>query len=247
MAAESRAELLAFLRQHAPFKDMGAFALDALASSLSPVAVPGGGLILTPRDMPPDLFIIEAGKVQARQAGDVNLTDRPLYELLPGQSFPLAAVAAKRSAINVYSAVEDVLLWRLASADFFKLLLGSCEFNRFVLDHVAGLLDAARRQIEIQFGQRNVDQQPLNSQLSAFLRPAVISVVPQTPIRQAMETMVQAKVLGDRHRCRQPVARHLYPKRCAAPRGDSRLPDRRADRGGDDHRAGDHPGPGHGL
>ena len=194
MLAESRTELLAFLRQHAPFKDMGAFALDALASSLSPVAVPGGGLILTPRDMPPDLFIIESGRVQARQAGDVNLTDRPLYELLPGQSFPLAAVAARRSAINVYSAVDDVLLWRLASADFFKLLLGSCEFNRFVLDHVAGLLDAARRQIEIQFGQRNVDQQPLNSQLSAFLRPAVISVTPQTPIRQAMETMVQAKV-----------------------------------------------------
>ena len=194
MDAETRAELLAFLRQHAPFKDMGAFALDALASSLIPVTVPGGGPILTPRDMPPDLFIIQAGKVQARQAGDVNLTDQPLYELLPGQSFPLAAVAAKRSAINVYSAVEDVQLWRLASADFFKLLLGSCEFNRFVLDHVAGLLDAARRQIEIQFGQRNVDQQPLNSQLSAFLRPAVISVAPQTPIRQAMETMVQAKV-----------------------------------------------------
>ncbi len=194
MLAETRAELLAFLRQHAPFKDMGAFALDALASSLTPVTVPGGGPILTPRDMPPDLFIIQAGKVQARQAGDVNLTDRPLYELLPGQSFPLAAVAAKRSAINVYSAVEDVQLWRLASADFFKLLLGSCEFNRFVLDHVAGLLDAARRQIEIQFGQRNVDQQPLNSQLSAFLRPAVISVALQTPIRQAMETMVQAKV-----------------------------------------------------
>lgn len=194
MVAESRAELLAFLRQHAPFKDMGAFALDALASSLTPVAVPGGGPILTPRDMPPDLFIIQAGKVQARQAGDVNLTDRPLYELLPGQSFPLAAVAAKRPAINVYSAVEDVLLWRLASVDFFKLLPGSCEFNRFVLDHVAGLLDAARRQIEIQFGQRNVDQQPLNSQLSAFLRPAVIGVAPQTPIRQAMETMVQAKV-----------------------------------------------------
>ncbi|MDZ4255769.1 MAG: DUF294 nucleotidyltransferase-like domain-containing protein [Sulfuritalea sp.] len=194
MAAESRAELLAFLRRHAPFKDMGAFALDVLASSLSPVTVSGGGPILTPRDMPPDLYIIQTGRVQARLAGDVNLSDSPLYELLPGQSFPLAAVAAKRPAINVYSAVEDVQLWRLASADFFKLLLGSCEFNRFVLDHVAGLLDAARRQIEIQFGQRNVDQQPLNSQLSAFLRPAVISVTPQTPIRQAMETMVQAKV-----------------------------------------------------
>ncbi len=193
MASESREELLAFLRRHPPFRDMGAFALDVLVASLTPVAVAGGGFIVTPGDMPPDLFIIQSGKVQARLAGDVNLTDQPLYELEPGQSFPLAAVAAKRHAINVYTAVEDVQVWRLANADFFKLLLGSCEFNRFVLDHVAGLLDEARRQIETQFGQRNSDQQSLNAQLSGFLRPTV-RVTPQTPIRQAMEIMVQAKV-----------------------------------------------------
>jgi CBS domain-containing protein len=193
MAAESRAELLAFLRQHAPYKDMGVFALDSLAASLTPVSVAGGGFILTPGDMPPDLFIIQSGKVQARLAGDVNLTDQPLYDLLPGQSFPLAAVAATRPAINVYSAVDDVLVWRLASADFFKQLAGSCEFGRFVLDHVAGLLDQARRQIETQFGQRNADQQSLNAQLSGFLRPTV-RVMPLTSIRQTMEVMVQAKV-----------------------------------------------------
>jgi CBS domain-containing protein len=194
MASESREELLAFLRRHAPFRDMGAFALEVLATNLIPLDVAGGSLILTPTNMPPDLFIIESGRVQARLAGDVNLTDQPLYELEPGQSFPLAAVAAKRPAINVYSAVEEVRVWRLASADFSRLLLSSCEFNRFVLDHVAGLLDEARRQIEIQFGQRNSDQQSINAQLSGFLRPTVISVKPQTSIKAAMETMVTAKV-----------------------------------------------------
>jgi CBS domain-containing protein len=173
---------------------MGAFALDALVSSLVPVEVAGGHFILTPSDMPPDLFIIESGKVQARLAGDVTLTDQPLYDLLPGQSFPLAAVAARRPAINVYSAVDDVKVWRLASADFSALLLSSCEFNRFVLDHVAGLLHEARNQIEVQFGQRNADQQTLNSQLTAFLRSNVVRVAPTTAIREAMETMVKAKV-----------------------------------------------------
>ncbi|MBI5790250.1 MAG: CBS domain-containing protein [Rhodocyclales bacterium] len=194
MNAESREPLLAFLRQHAPYRDMGAFALDALVSSLAPVEVAGGHFILTPSDMPPDLFIIESGKVQARLAGDVTLTDQPLYDLLPGQSFPLAAVAARRPAINVYSAVDDVKVWRLASADFSALLLSSCEFNRFVLDHVAGLLHEARNQIEVQFGQRNADQQTLNSQLTAFLRSNVVRVAPTTAIREAMETMVKAKV-----------------------------------------------------
>jgi CBS domain-containing protein len=162
MASESREELLGFLRKYQPFKDMGAFALDGLTASLTPVTVTRGEPIVTPTDVPPDLFIIQSGRVQARLAGDVNLTDLPLYELEPGQSFPLAAVAAKRPAINVYSAVEDVQVWRLASADFFRLLLGSCEFNRFVLDHVAGLLDEARRQIGDQSGQRTAEQQSLN-------------------------------------------------------------------------------------
>jgi CBS domain-containing protein len=173
---------------------MGAFALDGLVASLAPLDVADGNFILEPKDMPPDLFIIESGRVQARLAGDVNLTDQPLYELEPGQSFPLAAVAAKRPAINVYSAVGEVRVWRLASADFSTLLLSSCEFNRFVLDHVAGLLDEARHQIEIQFGQRNSDQQSINAQLSGLLRPKVVSVTPQTSIKAAMETMVTAKV-----------------------------------------------------
>jgi CBS domain-containing protein len=74
------------------------------------------------------------------------------------------------------------------------LLLSSCEFNRFVLDHVAGLLHEARRQIEIQFGQRNADQQTMNAQLTVFVRPSVIRIAPSTPIGEAMETMVKSKV-----------------------------------------------------
>jgi len=194
MSSESREELLAFLRKHPPFKDMGAFALDALAASLTPVTVAGGGFILTPNDMPPDLFIIQSGKVQARLVGDVNLTGKPLYELDPGQSFPLAAVAAKRPALNIYSAVEDVQVWRLASADFFRLLPNSCEFNRFVLDHVARLLDESRRQIELQFGQSAAEQQSFNAQLSGVMRPTVVRVTPQTPIRDTMQIMMHAKV-----------------------------------------------------
>lgn len=194
MTVESREELLAFLRKHAPFKDMGAFALDELAESLTPVTVADGGFILTPSDRAPDLFIIESGKVQARQVGDVNLTNKPLYELEPGQCFPLAAVAAKRPAINICTAVGDVRVWRLTSADFFRLLPSSCEFNRFVLDYLAGLLDESRRQIELQFGQSNAEQQSLNAQLSGFMRRTVVRVTSQTPIRDTMQIMMHAKV-----------------------------------------------------
>jgi CBS domain-containing protein len=194
MTTETREDLLAFLRRHPPYKDMGAFALEALVAALKPVTVADGGHILTPSDMPPDLYIIESGQVQVRQVGDVTLTDPPLYDLDAGQSFPLAATAARRPAINVYSAVGEARLWRLASADFAALLLASCEFNRYVLDHVATLLHEARRQIEIQFGQRNADQQTMNAQLAGFVRPGVVCVALSTPVGEAMATMVKAKV-----------------------------------------------------
>jgi hypothetical protein len=87
MSTESREELLAFLRRHPPFQDMGSFALEALAAALKPFTVADGGQILTPNDMPPDLYIIESGQVQVRQVGDVTLTDPPLYGLEPGRAF----------------------------------------------------------------------------------------------------------------------------------------------------------------
>jgi CBS domain-containing protein len=194
MVSESGEELLTFLRGHLPFKDMGALALAELAASLTPLAAPSGSIIVTPGATPPDLFIIQSGKIQARLAGEIAVTDRVLYELEPGQNFPLAAVAARRPPINVYTALGDVHAWRLASADFFRLLLNSPELNRFVLDHVAGLLDESRRLIELQFGQSNAEQQSLNAQISSLPRPTVVCVTPHASIRETMETMVRAKV-----------------------------------------------------
>ncbi|MBK8118569.1 MAG: CBS domain-containing protein [Sulfuritalea sp.] len=194
MTYASPDELLDFLRRHLPFRDMGALALEGLAERLTPVAAASGSSIVTPSDERPDLFIIQSGKVGVRLAVDTHLTDKPLDELEPGKMFPLAAVAAKRQAINVYAAVGDAKVWRLASADFFALLPLSPEFNLFVLDHLAGRLDDSWRQIELQFGQRNAEQQALNTQISALPRQTMILVTPQASIREAMESMVRAKV-----------------------------------------------------
>ncbi len=193
MASDPREKLQAFLRRHAPFRDMGALALNELAARLKFVAAASGSNILTPRDMP-DLFIIQSGKVQVRLEVDTHLTDKPLDELEPGTMFSLTAVAAQRHAINMYSALEDTQLWRLASADFFSLLHISPEFNRFVLDYLAARLDDAWRQAAQQFGQRSAEQQAMNTQISILPRQTMVRVTPQTSIRAAMEAMVRAKV-----------------------------------------------------
>ena len=194
MSPESGKAPAVFLRSHSPFKDLDASALDALAATLTPVAFAGGSVVLAPDTPVPDLFIIRSGRVQARQAGYIYLTDRPLYDLGPGQMFPLAAVAARRPSINLYTAVDDVQAWRMASADFFAFLANNPGFNRFVLDHVAGLLDESRRQLEFQFGQCNADQQSLNVQVASLPWQEVISVTPQASIKDTIAIMVRAKV-----------------------------------------------------
>ncbi len=185
---------LPFLRTHAPFNGMGALALDFLASRLERLSVAAGAVVLAPTDLPPSLYIIDSGSVEARQAGDTAMMDKPLQTLEAGQCFPLGAVAAQRPAINAYTAVEDTVLWRLASADFFALVDRSPEFNRYTLDHVAGLLDEARRQIELQFGQRNAEQQSLNASVGSVQRQPPACVARDTTIRSTLELMAQRKV-----------------------------------------------------
>lgn len=183
-----------FLRLHAPFDGMGALALDFLASRLTRLTMSPGQVVVSPAESLPSLYIIETGRVESRQAGDVSMSDRPLQTLEPGQCFPLAAVAARRAAINAYTAVDDVTVWRLASADFFALLDRSPEFNRYALDHVAGLLDEARRQIQLQFGQGNAEQQSLNAPVGGMLRQPPVCVPRDATIRATLELMARQKV-----------------------------------------------------
>jgi CBS domain-containing protein len=52
-------------------------------------------------------YLIESGKVQARQAGEVTVTEYSILSLGAGESFPIGAVTAGRPSTNTYIAVED--------------------------------------------------------------------------------------------------------------------------------------------
>jgi hypothetical protein len=48
-------------------------------------------------------YLIESGKVQARQAGEVTVTEYSILSLGAGECFPIGAVTAGRPSTNIYT------------------------------------------------------------------------------------------------------------------------------------------------
>jgi CBS domain-containing protein len=139
-------------------------------------------------------YIIEQGKVEARQAGEVTVTEYSVLNLSPGECFPIGAATAQRQSTNAYVAQEDTFCYVLAVEDFLKLMEISPEFHLFCTQYIASLLNQSRQQLQVQFSQRASEQQTLNSPLSAVGARAPIHVEPDVTIRSALELMHKHRI-----------------------------------------------------
>ena len=186
---------LAFLKNHAPFNKMKADALQCFAEKAQITFYPAGSLIVGPDSGNVRYFyLIESGKVQARQAGEVTVTEYSILSLGAGECFPIGAVTAGRPSTNSYTAVDDVFCYQLPAEDFMALLVSSPEFNLFCTQYIASLLNQSRQQLQLQFAQRASEQQTLNSPLAGIGSRTPITVSPETTVRAALETMSKAGI-----------------------------------------------------
>lgn len=186
---------MAFLRNHAPFSKMQPEALQRFAEKSQIAFFPAGSEIVGPNSGNVRYFhLIHSGKVQARQAGEVTVTEYSILSLGPGESFPIGAVTAGRPSTNIYTAVEDSFCYLLPAEDFLALMASSPEFNLFCTQYIASLLDQSRRQLQLQFAQRASEQQTLNSPLIGIGSRAPVTVAPGLALRSALEKMSQAGV-----------------------------------------------------
>nr|MBL8411697.1 CBS domain-containing protein [Dechloromonas sp.] len=201
--AESRKEgrrrvagnTIAFLRNHAPFNKMAADALQHFAERAQIAFYPAGSEIVGPDSGNVRFFyLIESGKVQARQAGEVTVTEYSILSLGAGECFPIGAVTAGRPSTNIYLAIEDTFCYQLPAEDFMILMATSPEFNLFCTQYIASLLDQSRRQLQLQFAQKASEQQTLNSPLIGIGSRSPVTVTPDTPLRKALETMSEAGI-----------------------------------------------------
>lgn len=189
------ANTLAFLARHAPFNKMAPGALQYFAEKAHVAFYPAGSVIVGPDSGNVRFFyLIESGKVQARQAGEVTVTEYSILSLGPGESFPIGAVTAGRPSTNIYTALEDSFCYQLPAEDYLVLMATSPEFNLFCTQYIASLLDQSRRQLQAQFAQKASEQQTLNSPLVGIGARNPRAVQPQTPLREVLETMSEAGI-----------------------------------------------------
>ncbi len=195
-----------FLRRFAPFDRMEAPALAFLAEHLQLVFHPSGAEILTPEmGAPTHFYIIQRGKVLARQTGSTSVMEYSTIPLGPGECFPIGAISAQRASTNAYVVVEDSFVYQLAAEDFRRLLEMSPIFHLFCTQYIASLLNQSRRQLQTAFSQRAAEQQTMTTSLGKLIKREPVFVTPEASTREALEKMAEKRVgcmviLDDEHR-----------------------------------------------
>ncbi|MDD5298706.1 MAG: DUF294 nucleotidyltransferase-like domain-containing protein [Rhodocyclaceae bacterium] len=189
---------IAFLSRHAPFDEMAEQepqSLRFLAERLKQAYFEPECRILGPEvGVPGHFFIIQRGRVQARQAGEASVLEADAMTLGEGECFPIGAVTAQRPSTNRYTAIGDVFCLQLPAADFQALLKSSAIFHRFCTRYIASLLMQSRRQIQVQFAQRASEQRKLSAPLSELVRRTPVSVPESQALRLALQIMSDQRV-----------------------------------------------------
>ena len=184
-----------FLRRHSPFNRMEHEALEFLASRLALAFHPKDSTILSPEmGQVKHFYIVQRGKVQARQTGNVSVTEYSSLSMGPGECFPIGAISAQRPSTNTYTAVEDSFCFQLPAEDFVTLMQMSPVFHLFCTQYIASLLNQSRQQLQIQFSQRAAEQQTMTTPLGQLIKREPVSVTPDTITRKALQQMADDHV-----------------------------------------------------
>lgn len=185
------AATVAHLGRYAPFDAMSPEDLAWLAERLKLGYYAKGEVVLSPRHGEVDrLFIIKQGVVQGEQAAKGGAW----LELHEGESFPLGALLSKRPAISTFRAQTDVFCYELAAQDFDALLKRSAPFHDFCTRRIAALLAQSQKSVQAQYASTVSEQQSLDSPLASLMRRRPVTCTADTPLRQALETMHEARV-----------------------------------------------------
>lgn len=184
-----------FLRAHAPFDRMEGPHLVYITERLSLGYYAAGEIIAAPEQgTASKLFIIKQGRVRGELAGDGDPRDAEVWELVPGECFPIGALLAQRPVSGVQRAAEDTFCLELPAADFERLLELSPVFHDFCTRRLASLLDAALRGMQAHSAAQAADNVPFAAPLRTLIRRAPVVCPPETSLKEALSAMQREHV-----------------------------------------------------
>ena len=189
----SRSEL-SFLLQYDPFNKMDQADLAHLTAHASIGTYQRNQLIPQPPDSPPSTFyIIKQGRIR----GEVSTTDSaqttPVWELGPGECFPIGALLSNRPSQTRQRAIEDTVCLEIPKREFNFVLGQSEPFRIFCTQRLSHLLTLALHDMQANTLTTISDDSSLNTPLRNLVSAEPISCSPDTSIRAALEKIDAAQ------------------------------------------------------
>jgi CBS domain-containing protein len=152
-----------------------------------------GETILSPADgVPKDLYLIRQGRVSGRRL--IPGFEEMGFELAAGELFSVSACYAGRSVTSKYVAIEDSFCLALPVNQMHELAKQSKPFGDFLNNRILKLLEESRTALRNSFASQALTEQSLESPLGDLALKKPISVLPNTPLQDALQLIHQKKV-----------------------------------------------------
>ena len=185
----------AALAPHEPFASMTREDLDRIVRASRIVYFSPGEVILAPSDARPALcYVIRQGRVRGER-DEAEGGARGLWELEPGEMFPLAAHVARRGVTSRYRAEGDVFCLAFPAAVFDQLAAASAVFQDFCTRRLARLLDLSNARLHAEYAASLTESHDLATPLARLVRREPVTVAPAAPLGEAL-SLLEARRIG---------------------------------------------------
>jgi CBS domain-containing protein len=192
-AERSRSEI-SFLLQYDPFNKMDQADLLHLITHASHGAYQKNQIIHHPPDTAPSTFyIIKQGRIRGEVPAVDSAKTTPVWELGPGECFPIGALLSNRPSQTQHRAIEETLCLEIPKQEFNYLLGHSEPFREFCTQRLSNLLTQVIRDMQASTLTTVSEDSSLNTPLRNLLSANPISCSPDTPIRVALEKIEAAQ------------------------------------------------------
>jgi len=188
----SAQEVCAELAQYVPFCLMKDIDLARLVHASVQTRHGPGELLVSPASgVPSHLIFIRSGHVVGR--GDDG-RDSSGFEFEPGDLLPVSAVMAARPVTSRYSAHDGVECLRFPVAELHAVAALSRPLSEFLQGRMQKQLELARQAMQATVASQILAEQSLETALGELALKAPVSVLPQTPLHDALSLMHTSKI-----------------------------------------------------
>ncbi len=175
-------------------------AVEFLVERLSLAYYAKGEIVTAPeKGQAKRLYVIQRGSVRGSVPGGLADASGPasvqdIIDYSVGDTFPLAAIVARRPVRHTYVAAEDTFCYEADEDIVHSLMRQSTEFHEFCTSRVSALLQQSYSLLQEQYSRRSSSQQSLSVTLGQIVRRQSLQCASRHPLRAALADMHAARV-----------------------------------------------------